>query len=508
MHSSFTRRTRSIAIVAIFVLTILQPTSNAAGDDAGYPAQITLDITDGTHIIEKSDGSTSAISGTIQDEALPNSAIWELKDSSGTRQYIDITDTLVPLSDSNPWKVWAFEIEIDPLIIGPCACTIIVTAIDNSENAHSKLISIFISPNVKQLPPTIHIHDDADEWHSQIYTVHALSMTDQYSEPIVEYTLRNSTNVRCSYVENQQKSELYDLKSTNSAQLSFWPIGQGDPVGQFTFDIDLTDFPDGWYDLVIYSTNTLNQEFSYDCTSFRVDNTPPTALIMGPETIPEGMRAVVIDGSTSIDLYWGIQGLTYIWSVTGVDGVPVPETLFAINGDSRGISIYPTVSGIFEINLAIADQAGNIGQESKIIEIQNVAPIARLQIDDSPIFDNSEFILPEGSTAIFDASDSVDTPNDAGNLRYVWRINNIPTYEGESREFIWPDGVDGEFILTIEVIDDNSEASQISIFVKDGSNDTVFPISIIILILSAIFLIYSVANIRKQKIDTDIPKWS
>ena len=366
MLFSSTRPVGTIVTVIIFVLTISQPTSNAEGNDAGYPAQITLDVSDGTHIIELVDGSISTISGTIQDEAIPNSATWELKDSLGTRQYIDFTDTLVPLTDSNTWKTWAFEIEIDPLIVGPCACTVIVTAIDNSENVHSKLISIFISPNVKQLPPTLHIHDDADVWHSQRYTVHALSMTDQYSEPLVEYTVRNSTNVRCSYVESQQKSELYDLKSTNSSQLSFSPNGQGDPVGQFSFDIDLAEFSDGWYDLVIYSTNPLNQEFSYDCTSLRVDNTPPIALIMAPETIPEGMGAVVIDGSSSIDLYWGIQGLTYIWSVSESDGGPVPETLFVIDGDWRGISIYPTVSGIFVINLAIADQAGNIGQESKI----------------------------------------------------------------------------------------------------------------------------------------------
>lgn len=148
MLFSSTRPVGTIVTVIIFVLTISQPTSNAEGNDAGYPAQITLDVSDGTHIIELVDGSISTISGTIQDEAIPNSATWELKDSLGTRQYIDFTDTLVPLTDSNTWKTWAFEIEIDPLIVGPCACTVIVTAVDNSENVHSKLISIFISPNV------------------------------------------------------------------------------------------------------------------------------------------------------------------------------------------------------------------------------------------------------------------------------------------------------------------------------------------------------------------------
>ena len=92
-------------------------------------------------------------------------------------------------------------------------------------------------------------------------------------------------------------------------------------------------------------------------------------------------------------------------------------------------------------------------------------------------------------------------------MRYVWRVNNIPTYEGESREFIWPDGIEDEFILTIEVIDDDSESSQISILVKDGSIDSPMPLSIIILILSTLFFSYSIVNSRKQANESDIPKW-
>ena len=87
-------------------------------------------------------------------------------------------------------------------------------------------------------------------------------------------------------------------------------------------------------------------------------------------------------------------------------------------------------------------------------------------------------------------------------------MNNIPTYEGVARDFSWPEGVDGDFILTIEVIDDDSESSQISVLVKDGSTDPVLPLSIIVLILSVIFFSYSVVNMRKQTNESDIPKWS
>jgi hypothetical protein len=158
--------------------------------------------------------------------------------------------------------------------------------------------------------------------------------------------------------------------------------------------------------------------------------------------------------------------------------------------------------------LAITDQAGNIGRSSIIIEVQNIAPIVRLSIDGVPISNNDEFILPKDSTCLIDASGSIDTSNDVDNLRYIWRVNNIPTYEGASREFFWPEGVDDEFILTIEVIDDDSNSSMISILVKDIDTNGTFPLPIIVLILSAVFLTYSAVKFRDQTNESEIPKWA
>jgi len=509
VFTTTTRDCLSSIILSLLVVTISQSSAFAEDSESEYPTQITLDISDGSYILEMSDGSSTMISGTIGDESAPHSATWELLDSLGTRQYVDFTDNLELESETDSWKVWSFSIEINPLIVGPCACTIVVTSIDDSGNMHTELMSIFISPNTQQLPPTIHIYEDSTEKrYSQRYIVNALSRTVHHAEPIFEYTFRNSTNVKCSDVESQNISDLPDdLIWLNSSQLSFGVNEDGHHVGPMSFEIDLTYYPDGWYDLVIYATNPLNQEFAYDCASIRVDNNPPVALIEGPSTIPEGIAAVVIDGSSSYDLNWGIQGLTYIWSVIEVGGSNVPSTVFVVGTDERSISVYPTESGTYVVNLAVADQAGNIGRNSQVIEIQNIAPIVRLTIDGVPISDNAEFILQKGSTVHFDASSSTDTSNDALNLRFVWRVNNIPTYEGASREIIWPDGIEDEFILTIEVIDDDSVTSQISILVKDGSVDSSMPLSIIVLILSTLFFSYSIVNMRKQANESDIPKW-
>ena len=510
MFTSTTRGRLLPIIVALLVVTISQSTSFAEDSGVEYPAQITLEIADGAHIYEMTDGSSTIVSGTIQDETAPDSATWELLDSTGTRHYVDFTDDLVIESDSGPWKEWSFGIEINPIVVGPCACTIVVTAIDNSGNMHTELMSIFISPNHHLLPPTIHIFEESpDTWASHEYIVNALSRTVHHAEPIFEYTFRNSTNVKCSDLQSQNMSDLPDDGITLiSSQISYGVNMEGNPVGPLSFVIDLAQFSDGWYDLVLYATNPLNQEVSNDCTSIRVDNTAPVALIEGPSTVPEGIEVRVIDGSSSYDLNWGIQGLTYIWSVIEVGGSSASGTNFVVGTDGRSISFYPTGSGTYEVKLSIADQAGNIGSNSLIIEVQNIAPTARLTIDGVPISDNDEFILPRGSTCLIDASGSIDTSNDVDNLRYVWRVNNIPTYEGESREFSWPEGVDDEFILTIEVIDDDSNSSMFSILVKDTSTNDALPLSIIALILSAVFLTYSAVKFRNQNSESEIPKWS
>ena len=165
-------------------------------------------------------------------------------------------------------------------------------------------------------------------------------------------------------------------------------------------------------------------------------------------------------------------------------------------------------AGNYEIKLTVLDKAGNLGTSINSLEIQNIPPLVKLTIDGEPIDNNGQFILSRDATCIIDASGSTDTLNDADNLRYVWRVNNIPTYEGDSREFSWPDGVEGDFILTIEVMDDDFESSQISILIKDGSSDSAMPLSIIVLILSTVFLSYSILNMRREKNQSDIPKWS
>ena len=63
------------------------------------------------------------------------------------------------------------------------------------------------------------------------------------------------------------------------------------------------------------------------------------------------------------------------------------------------------------------------------------------------------------------------------------------------------------FVLSIEVIDDDSASSMISVVVVNDSESGSPPLSILILIISGIFLSYSLFR-RSNLDDSDIPKWN
>jgi len=487
-------------IISSFLMaTLLQQISFAEDSGGDFPLIISIDIDEGAII---SDYSTVTI--VIQNEVAPNSATWELFDSYGTRHFVDFTGDLDEWDDTSTnqrWKEWSFEIEIEPLSIGPCSCIAKVSVEEDNGNKITTFTSIFISPDSSsgfQFPPTVHIvSDTGPQWFSKSHVLRFVSMNAHSGNSNLSYIVTQSSNVKCS-------NEFIEIPS-NSIILNPSQISQSDMT--FSYNININELSDVWYDLSIFALNPTNQQFSYDCKSIRVDNNPPVVVIEGPDSISEGNGYAIFDGSSSSDESWGIQGLMYIWSVVNSDAINENGTNVISGLDQRTFSVNTIDSGTYQITLTVSDQAGNLGSAIKYLEVENIPPVVRLTIDGESVTNNGEFTLSRESTCIIDASGSTDTQNDADNLRYVWRVNNIPTYEGISREFSWPEGVEGDFILTIEVIDDDSESSQISILVKDGSDESSIPLSIIVLILSTLFFSYSVVNMRKRASESDIPKW-
>ena len=154
------------------------------------------------------------------------------------------------------------------------------------------------------------------------------------------------------------------------------------------------------------------------------------------------------------------------------------------------------------------DNAGNSNTDLLNFDVDNQPPIARLLIDGEPVYDGNEISISKDHTIYIDASISSDTQNDQNSLRYVWRIDNVPVYEGENRDLSWPTDVEGEFLLSLEVIDDNSASSMISIRVVDSHSVDSPPIVLIGFVLSCLFLVYAASkrSIENKNL-SDIPKW-
>ena len=161
-----------------------------------------------------------------------------------------------------------------------------------------------------------------------------------------------------------------------------------------TFKINLIYFDDGWYDIILFAQSENEDDtYSDDCISIRIDNTPPVVIVDIPKELPEGTETVYLDASSTVDDFWGIQGLTYTWSINeiGGSGEEINQVLSGLN--YRSIELNLVDSSSFTISLSVSDNAGNMGVSTNTLDIVNVAPIARLTINGEDYFQNDRVTL-------------------------------------------------------------------------------------------------------------------
>ena len=491
-------------MMVILLLVSCIPTVHSQAE-TDFPSTLSIDLVDGIVVNHE-----YTFKAQFTDELEPHSASWELFDSTSTRHYVTVSDFEQGIT-TGPSSDWTFEIEIFPEIIGACSCILIATVVDSDGISLEESRSVFIQSSdvaVETFTPTLYIHDSGiDFWHSQRYTLEALSSTMDSAAPSFSTLIRSSSTIKCTYDRPELENSLYAINHNSTQHPSLSDIAWDGIT--LTFDINLNDFEDGWHDVIIYAQSQIDDStYSHDCISIRVDNTPPTVKVDIPESLPEDTGNVNLDASMTFDNYWGIQGLTYTWSVTETRASGEQMNHVLSGPEYRSIELYLVDSAVFTISLSVSDNAGNVGLSNSLLEVVNLPPVARLSINGEDYFDNDRITLSPESSLLVDASSSTDTSNDIDKLRYVWRIDNVPTYEGSIRTISWPDSVDGDsFVLSIEVIDDNAESTMISIVVVDSSHSGTPPASIVILILSVCFFSYSILR-RSRSDDPEIPKWT
>ena len=109
--------------------------------------------------------------------------------------------------------------------------------------------------------------------------------------------------------------------------------------------------------------------------------------------------------------------------------------MFTSGSDERTFLIDDLNSGNYTLILTVTDECGLSNSSSISFSIVNMAPIARLSINQLEVFNGESIELLADEELELDASESSDTENDIGSLRCIWKVNNVPFYEGCVRTF-------------------------------------------------------------------------
>ena len=499
MHCTHSTRPVTYLILCTIILCSSQSVVSAQNFEGSYPPIIDFNIQDGEVITDE-----SSFTVIIEDEMRPNSVFWRITGFSENIVFSDMTESLSFEESSGSRDFWRFDLLIGPGIYPSCSCILELVVEDHTGEIYQFHMSIFIVETMESMPASIFVFGD-QRWSSNYLEVTGISKSLNEQNISLLYQMDLSSAIRCSVntdsnVIESEYSEVEDIFWSNSL---------------FSFNLGISNLDDGWYDLEILSRVISDSSsspiypplYSKHCISIRVDNTPPEVIINGPSYLDEGYSKIEYSGEASTDGLWGISGLTYIWSLNQiVDNYSRVIEVISVSND-RKVSFDRTSSGSFQIGLTVIDKAGNSANSYLLVEVNNTAPIVRLQIDSVVISEGEKVELRKGEKLFIDASLSSDTDNDIDSLRYIWRVNNIPMYVGSNTELTWPEGIEDEFLLTIEVLDDDSESTTLSIYVIDPDNQVSAPFHLLLLLVSALFFAYSLMRFRVRSVESDIPKW-
>ncbi|MBM47626.1 MAG: hypothetical protein CMB35_03320 [Euryarchaeota archaeon] len=485
------------ALVLVSILLFSSP-SVVGSNHFDDPIIIAVDLDNG--IVTDQD---IFVSGYVENEDLPSSIWWHLSDSEGRVEHGTLTGELFELDRLSSRPRWGFEFTIEARGAMPCACNLHIFAQDSVSDPIEVIRSIFFHEGAHSLPTTVYIESPTeDSWASSTLQIegHSFSMGDSVPTLLAKI-VQSTPSVQCS---ERESSLILDSVGDSAIIL---PV---DAVwGSFVSEIDVSGYDDGWHDIFVFSSNEDVAGYSEACVSVRVDNTPPDVTIGGPSSAIEGSGNLLFDGSETDDAHWGRDGINYIWTIrrpSHTGSIPIE----VLSGhDLRSYSFSTDYSGEFELSLTAIDLAGNSETSMIHFTIENLAPVIRLEIDGRAVFDGDTVYLQKSSAIEFDATSSSDTDNDISSLRCVWKINNIPIYEGRYREMPWPEGVGDQYALTLEVSDDDRETSVLTVIISDADPSSPIPPSMVILLCSTAFLIFAVFKRRLTATkDIQIPKWT
>jgi PKD repeat protein len=194
-------------------------------------------------------------------------------------------------------------------------------------------------------------------------------------------------------------------------------------------------------------------------TTVTVTNVAPTANAGADQTVNEG-DTVNLSGTFSDP--GAADTHTQTWSVVASNGQVIAD------GSGSSFSFTPNDNGTYTVTYKVEDDDGDVGTDTAIITVDNVAPKA--------VIVGAPASSPEGTT--INLLSTVGDPGTADTHTYNWSVtkNGSAYTSGTSEYFSFTPDDNGKYVVTLVVIDDDGGegAAEVTIDVTNVDPQKVF----------------------------------
>ena len=488
---------KRLSFLSLLCFAALLAASNSVqADSEDDPPLISIDVENGASTMD-----TITFTGMLEDEVEPSEFFWRVAKNGTEFDGGDLKSSLDEIDSTSSRPQWAWSFDLSFFATGECACYVSLHSKDASGAEKIETRVVFMADeNTTHLLGFLIIEDQAGTLVSSSLSISGWIGT--YLDD--EMTLGIQSSLAQGLITTSHIPEVFACAGSSTAQQVTIISG-----GDFEMEWDISSKLDGWLDVELMACS-LERAFADGASvhySIRVNNAPPIIKLDGIDSVEETNEWHTFDASLTEDPYWGRTDMYYVWTLRRPSHTGTLPVDVQMGDDLTTYSVSATSSGNFTLSLTVYDQGGLSSTSVVEFDIHNRVPTASLAIDGIAVLDGEEIRLKTPSNTLIDATSSTDTENDAGVLRCIWLFDGIPLYEGCNRDFVWPDENVHRAWLTLEVIDDDGEVATLSVQLVHPDEVKPFPVALIGLVFSALFLTYAIAQRLRGGSEKSIPKW-
>lgn len=482
--------TVTCTILLVFSM-LLSNTSAETGKSNHNPSEeLTINQTDGEHFIEYLNLSGSSI--------FPASELsWSIYEISqgveNNEESINQSNIFEKVTIEN--NIWYWEVSI---FVGQINCTCDFTIKHESQDHHHSTILVYLGesnhfPIIESIPSFQLPSDTYD-----VVLNYAVTWPISEDEPLDGLNISVFRAEICQYSGEACVSSSFNVELPYTVsndglymiQISQEEIGLND--GNWLFDVVFRDS-------YLRISNLHSKVLTFDTN-------PPNVTIFGNQNITEMSQTIY---SILVDDGYDSSSVAITWTLTNPDGDT--RALFGseiIDDYSAKISF--NKSGNWSINILTIDSVGHYTRMSHIVAVENTPPVIAVDSTEELATDMSFDIANDW---YLDASGSVDTANDQGDLMFQWYLDESLIYSGNnlSQSVL---SQPGSYELKLVVTDDDGDSDEylLSLTLKQYSETNekasfspiiVGSISVMVIIILTLLIF----TVRKSNGDFKLPKW-